>query len=145
MKKILIDTNCLISFVSDRNLEQQEKVVSLFQQSRRSKKLIVCHHHVISEFVYVLTGIYSLQVKTVQQMVADLISIPYVIYSSDVDMPTLFSLWPEKIPDYGDAVLAAYCKKTKGVRIATFDKKFNNALTRAGLAVMQWGRHEISS
>ena len=39
----------------------------------------------------------------------------------------------EHIPDYGDAVLAAYCKQTKGTKIASFDKKFNNALNRVEL------------
>jgi hypothetical protein len=46
-------------------------------------------------------------------------------------MRALLSLWPESIPDYGDAVLAAYCKKTMGTQNATFDKKFNNSLIRA--------------
>ncbi len=135
MKKIIIDTNCLISFVSDRNPDQQDKIAVLFNHARRLKKMVVCHHHIISEFVYVLTSVYSLKAKDVRQMVADLVAMPGVMYTSDVDMPTLLSLWPEKIPDYGDAVLAAFCKKTKGTRIATFDKKFNNALIRIGLPV----------
>ncbi len=135
MKKIVIDTNCLISFVSDRNPDQQEKIASLFNKARRLKKMIVCHHHVVSEFVYVLTSVYSLKSEKVQQMVADLISMPGVTYTSDVDMQTLLLLWPENIPDYDDAVLAAYCKKTKGTQIATFDKKFNNALSKVGLTV----------
>ena len=135
MKKIVIDTNCLISFVSDRNPDQQERIASLFDKARRLKKMIVCHHHVVSEFVYVLTTVYSLKVGNVQQMVTDLISMPGVTYTSDVDIRTLLLLWPESIPDYGDAVLAAYCKKTKGTQIATFDRKFNNALNKVGLTV----------
>ena len=137
MKKIVIDTNCLISFVSDRNPGQQEKITVLFNKAQRLKKMIVCHHHVISEFVYVLTSVYSLTTENVQQMVADLISMPGVIYTSDVDMKTLLLLWPSSIADYGDAVLAAYCKKTKGTEIATFDKKFNSALTKVGLTVQE--------
>ena len=135
MKKIIIDTNCLISYVSNRNPDQQEKIAPLFQKAGRLKTRLICHHHVVSEFVYVLTGVYAMQTENVQQMVADLISMPGVTYTSDVDMQTLLLLWPDSIPDYGDAVLAAYCQKTKGTRIATFDKKFNNALTRAGLPV----------
>lgn len=134
MRKIIIDTNCLISFVSDRNPDQQEKIASLFNKSRRLQNMVICHHHVVSEFVYVLSSVYSLKAENVQQMVADLISMPGVTYTSDVDMQVLLSLWPESIPDYGDAVLAAYCKKTKGTQIATFDKKFNNALIRVGVS-----------
>ncbi len=137
MKKIIIDTNCLISYVSNRNPGQQEKIAPLFQKASRLKTILVCHHHVVSEFVYVLTGVYAMQTENVQQMVADLVSMPGVTYTSDVDMQSLLSLWPESIPDYGDAVLAAYCQKTKGTRIASFDKKFNSALTRAGLPVQR--------
>ena len=135
MKKIIIDTNCLISFISDRNPDQQEQVASLFNNARRLKTMIVCHHHVISEFVYVLTSIYSLQSEKVQQMVTDLISMPGTQFTSDVDMKTLLSFWPEHIPDYGDAVLAACCKQIKGSKIASFDKKFTNALTNIGLPI----------
>lgn len=134
MKKIIIDANCLISFVSDRNPDQQEKVAALFNKSRRLKNMVICHHHVVSEFVYVLTSVYSLKAENVQQMVAALISMPGVIYTSDVDMKALLSLWPKNIPDYSDAVLAAYCKTTKGTQIATFDKKFNTALIRVGIS-----------
>ncbi len=136
MKKIIIDTNCLISFVSDRNIEQQEKISNLFREAGRLKKTILCHHHVISEFVYVLTSVYSVQSEKVHKMIADLISMPGLSYTSDVDMHSLLSLWPESIPDYDDAVLAAYCKKTKGTRIATFDQKFYHALLTIGLPVM---------
>jgi len=135
MRKIIIDTNCLISFVSDRNPDQQERIALLFNEAKRLKKMIVCHHHVVSEFVYVLTSVYSLKSANVQQMVADLISMPGIMFTSDVDMQTVLSFWPEHIPDYGDAVLAAYCKQTKGTKIASFDKKFNNALIRTGLPI----------
>ncbi len=37
MKKIVIDTNCLLSFVTDRNLEQQEKVFKLFHEAGQLK------------------------------------------------------------------------------------------------------------
>ncbi len=135
MRAIVLDTNCLISFVSDRNPAQQEKVAVLFNKARGLRLLLVCHHHVVSEFVYVLTSIYGVSAKKVRQMVAELVAMPGVTYTSDVDMRMLLSLWPEKIPDYGDAVLAAYCKKTKGTRVATFDKKFRRALARTGGSV----------
>ncbi len=135
MKKIIIDTNCLISFVSDRNADQQKKTADLFNKTKQLKRKIICHHHVISEFIYVLTSVYSLKADNVQQMVTDLITMPGVTYSSDVDMRMLLSLWPKSIPDYGDAVLASYCKKTKGTCIATFDKKFLNALNKISLPI----------
>jgi len=135
MNKIILDTNCLISFVSDRNPSQQEEISLLFSQARSLKKSLICHHHVISEFVYVLTNVYALEPKDVQKMIAELISMPGITYTSEVDIKMLLSLWPERIPDYGDAVIAAYCKKSKGSCIASFDKKFINALIKIGLPI----------
>lgn len=65
MRKIVIDTNCLIPLVSDRSPGQQEKIDAIFNEARRLNKMIVCHHHVISEFVYVLTSVYSLKAENV--------------------------------------------------------------------------------
>ncbi|MCK5231601.1 MAG: hypothetical protein KAR13_15115 [Desulfobulbaceae bacterium] len=38
MKKIIIDTNVLISFLTDRNLTQQEKAATLFSEAANLKK-----------------------------------------------------------------------------------------------------------
>jgi len=62
-----------------------------------------------------------------------LISMSGVIYISDVDMRILLSLWPAKIPDYGDAVLASLCRQTKESQIATFAKKFIQVLAEIKL------------
>ena len=37
MKKIVIDANCLLSFVTDRNAEQQEKISKLFHEAGQLK------------------------------------------------------------------------------------------------------------
>jgi hypothetical protein len=80
-----------------------------------------------------LINVYGLKAERIHKMVADLIAMPGVVYTSDLDMKALLSLWPEVFPDYGDAVLAAYCLKTKGTIIATFDRRFGNALVRTGI------------
>ncbi|MEA3385020.1 MAG: hypothetical protein U9Q89_00975, partial [Thermodesulfobacteriota bacterium] len=54
MQKVVIDTNCLISYVTDRNLKQQEIVSSVLEQAASLKICIYCHFHVISEFIFVL-------------------------------------------------------------------------------------------
>lgn len=137
MKKIIIDTNCLLSFVSDRNLQQQKKISSLFKEAGHLNSLIICHHHIISEFIFVLSSIYSVETNEIHDMISDLIAMPGVKPATEVDMKTLLSLWPTIIPDYGDAVIAAHCKNTKGTAIATFDKRFNKALKRANISIYQ--------
>lgn len=53
MKKYVIDTNALISFVTDRNLKQQQIMKGIFEKASLLKGIILCHSHVLTEFVYV--------------------------------------------------------------------------------------------
>ena len=135
MKKIVIDTNCLLSFVTNRNSEQQEKVSNLFHEAGQLKTVILCHHHVVSEFVFVLSSVYETDKEKIQEILSDLIVMPGVMTVSEVNLQTVLSLWPAIIADYGDAIIAAYSKNTKGTAVATFDKKFSKAMQRAGVAI----------
>ena len=135
MKKVIIDTNGLISFVTDRNVSQQQKIAQLFNDAARLKKIILCHHHVLSEFVYVLSSVYKLSNQDIHVMIAGLVAMPGVEFVADVNMGMVLRYWPDYISDYGDAVIAAYCKTNKKSLIMTFDKKLKNALDRLGLSI----------
>ena len=50
MRKIIIDTNILISFLTDRNLIQQQKAATLFTDAVNFKKEIYVQQEVISKF-----------------------------------------------------------------------------------------------
>jgi predicted nucleic acid-binding protein len=133
MSKIIIDTNALISFVTDRNLKQQKKITQLLQEASRLKVTVLCHHHVISEFVYVLSSVYHCLDKDIHRMISDFIAMPGIEITTDVNLSTLLHYWPNRIPDYGDAVIAAQCKNSKGSAIATFDKNFKKTIENIGL------------
>ena len=133
MNKIIIDTNALISFVTDRNLKQQKKITQLLHNASRLKITILCHHHVISEFVYVLSSIYNCRNEDIHRMISDFIAMPGIEITTEVNLTTLLNYWPKRITDYGDAVIAAQCKNNKGTAIATFDKKFKKSVEDIGL------------
>jgi len=54
MKKVVVDTNGLISFVTDRSPAQQGKIAAVFEDAARLKAAILCPQNVLTEFVYVL-------------------------------------------------------------------------------------------
>lgn len=133
MKKVIIDTNCLLSFVTDRNVAQQEKVSKLFHDAAQLKAVILCPHHVISEFIFVLSSVYGTEAEKIHSILSDLIVMPGIVTTGEVSIKTVLSLWPSLIPDYGDAVVAAICKDSKGTAVVTFDKKFRTAMKAAGI------------
>ena len=130
MKKYVIDTNALISFVTDRNLAQQEKVAPIFEAASRLKCFIICHQFVLTEFIFVMDKVYGTPKETINSMLRDFITMPGVELYQQTDFNVLLSLWPSKIADFGDALIATAAKTMKGSTIVTFDEKFKSALKK---------------
>jgi len=137
MKKIVLDTNVLISFLTDRNLAQQEKAAEIFSRAAALQIVILCQQEVISEFVYVMNSVYQVSKSEIRDMLLDFGEMPGVEIVSDPDLALVAKLWPARISDYGDAVIAALAKKTRDSTVATFDRKFRNELIAVGLPVAE--------
>ncbi len=69
---------------------------------------------------------------------ANLIALQGVQVIQDIDFETLLKLWPDQIPDFGDAIVAVVCKSEKDATVATFDKKFARSLRTVGLSSVRW-------
>ncbi len=135
MKNVIIDTNSLVSFVTDRNPDQQEKAAQLFENAARLKLSIICHQNVVTEFVNVLDKIYKVKKDKINELIVDFLNLPGVNLANDVDINTVLKIWPSKMSDFGDAIIAALCIKSKNTSIATFDEKFRKSLTKLSLPV----------
>ncbi len=135
MKKYVIDTNALISYVTDRNQLQQEIVAELFEAASLMKCSIICHQHVLTEFVFVMDRVYNVPKTDINAMVKDFIELPAVTLVHETDFSLLLSYWPFPISDFGDAIIAITCKSHKGSMIVSFDRKFKEALTKMGMPV----------
>lgn len=135
MKKIIIDTNALISFVTDREPEQQAKIAKVFNDASQLKVRLLCPQNVLTEFIYVMDKVYHIENTEIKKMVKDFIVLPGIEIVHEVNMKLLLSFWPEHFADYGDAIVAAVCKDTKGSSIASFDRKLRIKLKKLRLSV----------
>ncbi len=133
MKIYIIDTNALISFITDRNPSQQELVAKIFKETAKLRAMVLCPQNVLTEFVYVMDKIYEVDKITIQTIIKDFVSMPGIEIIHDINLNILLFYWPERFPDFGDAVVASVCKANKGTIIASFDKKFIIALKKANL------------
>jgi predicted nucleic acid-binding protein len=138
MKEWVIDTNALISFVTDRSPDQQKRIGRLFEDAVKLKIVILCPQNVITEFVYVLEKVYHLPKDQIGAIIADLIALPGLKVVHGVDFEILLSYWPDRIRNYGDAVVATVCKSHKDSRVATFDRKLKSALEAVGIPVAEF-------
>jgi predicted nucleic-acid-binding protein len=133
VKKYVIDTNALISFVTDRNLKQQQIMKAVFETTSLLKGMILCHVHVLTEFVYVMEKIYQVPPEEIKEMVMDFMILPGVRIVQEIDFKTVFDYWPKVVADFGDALVAALCKAQKGSILLTFDQKLIRQIKTAGL------------
>ena len=138
MKKHIIDTNALISFVTDRNPTQQAKIANLLDSAAQLKVRVLCPQNVLTEFVYVMDSVYGIDQTEIRDIARDFIKLPGLEIVHQISLKTLFTFWPEKVPDYGDAIVASLCKDTKGASVATFDRKFRVKLKKLGLSLFSF-------
>lgn len=135
MKKYIIDTNALISYVTDRSPDQQQKVARIFQEVVKMKGVILCPQYVLTEFIYVLDKVYGISKNDIQMMVRDFLAMPGIELVHEIDFDTVLKFWPEAISDFGDAILASLGSLYKGSVILTFDLKFIHSLKKLGVPV----------
>jgi len=128
LNSLVLDTNALVSFVTDRNPVQQEKIAVLLERAAHAEVRLLCPQNVLTEFVYVMERVYRVAPKRIAEMLADLIDLPGVEIVDGLDYRRLLALWPARIPEYGDAVVAAVCQAHKGSSVVTFDQKLAAAL-----------------
>jgi predicted nucleic-acid-binding protein len=127
MNSFLMDTNCLISYVTDRNPGQAEKIAEIIENASNLNYKIYIVSNVITEFVYTLQSVYGQDPKFISKMLSDLLTNPGIEYHESYNPGVILNLWPNKIKDYGDAVLASATIELD-IPILTFDKDFSKQL-----------------
>ena len=134
MKKYLIDTNCLISFITDRDPGQQRIIAKYFEDASDIKCELVIVDSVITELVYVLEKVYRINIKIISDILHSLIETPGITVHHNFDLSKILKLWPDKIRDYGDAVIASHAIGEK-LKVITFDQNFAKQLSECNISV----------
>jgi len=135
VKTYVIDTNALISFVTDRNSAQQQKIADIFDEAVRLKSTIICPQNALAEFLYVLDRAYGTPKRKIRLMIRDFLKLPGVKVENDVDIEHVLDFWPNRLPGFGDAIVASVCCSKKGAIAVTFDRKLINVLKKSNIAV----------
>jgi predicted nucleic acid-binding protein len=140
MNRIVIDTNVVISFLTNRNLHQQELAAKLFAGALARKHELVLHQIVVTEVVYVLRNLYRQTVKETSATIRELIELPGVMVLDKMPWAELFDLWPQVIDSYADASIVAVTRSGGYEYLATFDRTLCSRLKTLGVNPYPFGR-----
>lgn len=132
MKEILVDTNVLVSFLTDRNEDQRKQASLLFRQAAEREHAVVLHTIAIVEMTYVLIELYEQSPEEVARLIAELLAMPGVRSIDGVSWPLVLERWPHVIRSLGDAMLAAAAKEGRYDAVATFDGGLVKKLKKQG-------------
>jgi predicted nucleic acid-binding protein len=140
MNRIVVDTNIVISFLTNRNLEQQELAAKLFMDASAGKHELLLHHIVVTEVVYVLRNLYKRAVEEVAASIRELIDLPGIVVLDKMPWADLFDLWPQKVEAFADAALVAVTRSGRHDYLATFDRNLRNRLKALGVIPYPFSR-----
>lgn len=125
--QILLDTNAVLSLLTDRSNEQKNAVLVMAQKALKGEVELILHPHVISETIFTLLNLYRVTKGKVADIVRDLIDHPGVRLENDLSWNEVLEFWPQIFPDVGDAIMAAIARE-RDYSVFTFDRKFGKKL-----------------
>jgi predicted nucleic-acid-binding protein len=134
MTRVGVDANVVISFITDRDLKQQERAAELFAAATAGECVIILHQAVITEAVYVLCNLYDEKPHVVCAVMRDLSTLPGVVAANEIDWGTVWSSWPDRLHDFGDACIIAAARANTFDELATFDVAFAKTARQQGAA-----------
>lgn len=133
MTRVLLDTNVIISFLTDRDKKQQALAARLLEQGADGEVELLLHQVVAVEVVYVLRNRYGVEAAAVAQVLRELLTMPGVTTVDAIPWGALLDLWPATVSGLADAVLAAVCRAERCDAVATFDTGLQRSLARLNL------------
>lgn len=124
MTRIGLDTNVVVSFLTDRDPGQQARAAALFGGAASGAHVVVLAQAVVVETVYVLCNLYGVAPDRASRTMRDLVELPGVMVVDALEWAEVWRLWPHHLGDFGDACLAASARADAFDTLATFDTGF---------------------
>jgi len=133
MTDYLIDTNCLLSYSTERSPEQQEAVSGYILRASQLELTLTVTPHVLGELVYVMLRVYDEPDTKVADLVASTLDTPGIRCLDTHPVHELLAIWPTDVADYGNAAIAATARAA-GLAVLTLDRAFTRSLKRLDIA-----------
>ena len=137
--KVTIDTNVVLSAITDRDARQRAQAETLFRAAAAGQMQILLPQCCLFEVLYVLDSHYGTDPRDIAEITTDLTAMPSLRVIHEVDLERWRSIWPGEISDPADAAVLCVAL-TETTEIATFDRRVVRNAARLGVQSWNWTR-----
>ena len=134
MRKVAVDANVFVSYLTGRHEKQYDAAHALLQEAEDGNVAAILPQFVVFEVSYVLQSLYHQSGERLASTIRALVSFPGVQVIDDCPWKRVLQIWPDPLPGLADASMIAVATTNRYDAVATFDKKLANKLENFGLA-----------
>lgn len=131
---VVIDTNVVISLLTDRNEEQRARGKELLLRAETGDLVVVLPQFIVFEIAHVLRNLYAVPANTAASLIDDAMGLPGVVLITEYPWEQILDLWSARIPSIADAGIVAIALANRYDAVATFDQKLIRQMMNLGVA-----------
>lgn len=122
-KKVVIDTNLLVHYLTEDDPQKATAVEVLLSRAGRGELKILIPSVVIAELVWVLESFYQMETKEISELVEAVLNTPGIEVTEKSVLISAIRLYREKGMDFVDAWITEFAKDKRIKMIYTFDRR----------------------
>ncbi len=134
MRRVIVDANVFVSYLTGRHEKQYETARALLQEAEDGNLVAIVPQFVLFEVTCVLQSGYAVTSERLATMIRDLLAFPGVETIDDCPWKRVFEIWQKPLADLADAAIVAVAVAKRYDAVATFDRKLANRLGGFGVA-----------
>ena len=123
MRRVFVDTNVFLRFLTQDDLDKAEKARLLFASAVAGEVVVETSLLVIAEIVWTLESFYGLPHEAVAELVTTILATPNLECPSKELLIEALLAYTERNVDFIDAYHAVLLGRRRDVSLATFDRK----------------------
>ena len=133
MPRVVVDTNVLVSYFTEREIRQQDLADVLLKDAAQGEILAIIQQFVLFEMIFVLESVYEVESAVAASYLESLRRLPGVLIVDDCPWSRVLEYWPRSIRSLADAALVAVASGGRYDALATFDRKLARRLPKFGV------------
>ena len=125
MKRVYVDTNVLLRFLTGDPPELASQAKMLFKSVEQGEVELVIDEIVVAEMVWVLQSFYGYTQQEIAQVLQELLNCDGLITEDKPGLLAALLLFSEKQVDFADAMVAVHMLQKEVPEIYSFDRHFD--------------------